>query len=66
MAPPSRRVDRRMQRTRQVLQQAFIEVAHEKGIVATTVQDITELFISTLRINMRSSRRLSMSIFNTF
>jgi AcrR family transcriptional regulator len=26
----------------QLLQQAFIEVAHEKGMVATTVQDITE------------------------
>jgi len=42
MATPSRRVDRRMQRTRQVLQRAFIEVAHEKRMVATTVQDITE------------------------
>jgi AcrR family transcriptional regulator len=31
-----------MQQTRQRLQQAFIEAAHEKGIVATTVQDITE------------------------
>lgn len=42
MTPPSRRVGRRMQHTRQLLQQAFIEVAHEKGMVATTVQDITE------------------------
>jgi AcrR family transcriptional regulator len=42
MATPSRRVDRRMQRTRQMLQQAFIEVVHEKGMVATTVQDITK------------------------
>jgi AcrR family transcriptional regulator len=42
MTTPSRRVDRRMQRTRQALQQAFIEVAHEKGIVATTIQDITK------------------------
>jgi AcrR family transcriptional regulator len=31
-----------MQHTRQLLQQAFIEVAHEKGMVATKVQDITE------------------------
>ena len=42
MAAPSNRVDRRMQRTRQILQRAFIEVAHEKGVVATTIQDITE------------------------
>ncbi len=42
MATPSKRVDRRMQRTHQVLQQAFMEVAHEKGLVATTIQDITE------------------------
>lgn len=42
MTTPSRRVGRRMQHTRQLLQQAFIEVAHEKGMVATTVQDITE------------------------
>ena len=42
MATPERRGDRRMQRTRQMLQQAFIEVAHEKGIVATTIQEITE------------------------
>jgi AcrR family transcriptional regulator len=42
MAPPSQRVDRRMQRTRQVLEQAFMDVSHEKGLVATTIQDITE------------------------
>lgn len=42
MATTSRRVNRHMQRTRQSLQQAFIEVAHEKGIGATTVRDITE------------------------
>jgi AcrR family transcriptional regulator len=42
MTPSSRRVSRRLQHTRQLLQQAFIEVAHEKGTVATTVQDITE------------------------
>src|SRR5258708_39477482 len=42
MATPERRGDRSMQRTSQMLQQAFIEVAHEKGIVATTIQDITE------------------------
>jgi AcrR family transcriptional regulator len=42
MATTSRRVNHRMQRTRQLLHRAFIEVAHEKGIVATTVRDITE------------------------
>lgn len=42
MANTSRRVDRHMQQTRQILQQAFIEIAHDKGIVATTVRDIAE------------------------
>ncbi len=41
MTAPSKRVGRRMQHTRQLLQHAFIEVAHEKGLAATTVQDIT-------------------------
>jgi hypothetical protein len=31
MAAPKRKVDRRIQRTRQVLQQAFKEIVHEKG-----------------------------------
>jgi AcrR family transcriptional regulator len=42
MAITSRRVNRRIQHTRQLLQRAFIELAHEKGITATTIQDITE------------------------
>jgi AcrR family transcriptional regulator len=42
MTTPSRRVGRRIQHTSQLLQQAFIEVAHEKGMVATTVRDIIE------------------------
>lgn len=42
MTTPSKRVGQRMQHTRRLLQQAFIEVAHEKGMAATTVQDITE------------------------
>lgn len=42
MATSKRRVDRRIQRTRQVLQQAFIEVVREKGFAATSIQDITE------------------------
>ncbi|MBO0790752.1 MAG: TetR/AcrR family transcriptional regulator [Ktedonobacteraceae bacterium] len=36
-----RPMDRRAQRTRQVLRQAFIEVVREKGFAATSIQDIT-------------------------
>nr|MBA2680877.1 TetR family transcriptional regulator [Ktedonobacteraceae bacterium] len=39
---PRRQVDRRVQRTRQVLQQAFRDVVLEKGFAATSIQDITE------------------------
>jgi len=54
MVTPKRQVDRRVQRTRQVLQQAFKEVMQEKGFVAAgvrgmekgfealSIQDITE------------------------
>jgi AcrR family transcriptional regulator len=42
MTTPSRRVSRHMQHTHQLLQHTFIEVAHEKGIAATTVKEITE------------------------
>jgi AcrR family transcriptional regulator len=42
MVTPKRCVDRRIQRTRQVLQQAFMEVVQEKGFAATRIQDITE------------------------
>src|SRR5262245_64094341 len=42
MKPPKRRVDRRVQRTRQVLQQAFIDSVRDKGFAATSVQEITE------------------------
>ena len=42
MATPQKRVDRRVERTRQVLQQAFREVVQEKGFAATSIQDITE------------------------
>jgi hypothetical protein len=31
-----------MQHTRQLLQHTFMEVAHEKGLAATTVKEITE------------------------
>ncbi|MBO0791965.1 MAG: TetR/AcrR family transcriptional regulator [Ktedonobacteraceae bacterium] len=39
-APKS--MDRRVVRTRQMLRQAFIEVAQEKGMTAVSIQDITE------------------------
>lgn len=42
MKTPKRRLDRRVQRTRQVLQQAFIESVRDKGFAATSVQEITE------------------------
>src|SRR5690348_9052717 len=42
MATPPKNVDRRVQRTRQLLRQAFVEVAQEKGLTAVSVQDITE------------------------
>jgi AcrR family transcriptional regulator len=42
MTTPKRRVDRRVQRTRQVLQQAFIDSVRDKGFAATSVQEITE------------------------
>lgn len=54
MMPPKRNADRRIQRTRQVLQQAFKEIIQEKGsvargiwgmekgLVAMSIQEITE------------------------
>ena len=54
MTTPTRKVDRRIQRTRQVLQQAFKDIVHEKGeavmgiwgvekgLLAMSIQDITE------------------------
>src|SRR5436190_23898756 len=42
MATPKKREDRRIQRTRQLLQQAFMEVVREKGFTATSIQDIAE------------------------
>ena len=42
MAISSRSEDRRIQRTRQLLQQASIEVMQEKGFKATSVQEIAE------------------------
>ncbi len=40
MATTKKRIDRRVERTRQVLQQAFREVVQEKGFAATSIQDI--------------------------
>lgn len=42
MTTSKSRTDRRIQRTRQMLQRAFIEVVREKGFKATSIQDITE------------------------
>jgi AcrR family transcriptional regulator len=42
MITPSRHVDRRTQRTRQVLQQAFRELVQDKGFTATSIREITE------------------------
>lgn len=42
MATTRKHVDRRTQRTRQALLQAFREVVREKGFAATSVQEVTE------------------------
>jgi AcrR family transcriptional regulator len=42
MTTSKRRVDRRIQRTRQMLQHAFMDVVQNKGFAATSIQDITE------------------------
>ena len=42
MATPSKGIDRRAQRTRQVLRKAFLEVAQEKGLMTASIQEITE------------------------
>lgn len=42
MTTTKQRVDRRVERTRHILQQAFREVVQEKGFAATSIQDITE------------------------
>jgi AcrR family transcriptional regulator len=39
---PEEKLDPRVKRTRQLLEQAFLEVAAEKGFQAVSVQDITE------------------------
>lgn len=40
--PPNRKVDRRIQRTRQLLRDAMIELVTERGYENITIQDITD------------------------
>ena len=47
MATQKRREDRRIQRTRQVLQQAFIEVVREKGEAPRSLREIEKCFAAT-------------------
>jgi AcrR family transcriptional regulator len=47
MANQKRREDRRIQRTRQVLQQAFVEVVREKGLAVTSIRGIEKCFAAT-------------------
>ena len=47
MATQKRREDRRIQRTRQVLQQAFVEVVREKGKTLTSIREIEKHFAAT-------------------
>ena len=42
MTLAEKHVDPRVKRTRQLLQQAFMELFREKGMVSISVQDITE------------------------
>ncbi len=42
MATVPKGSDRRVQKTRQVIRQAFIEIAREKGTMDATIQEITE------------------------
>jgi AcrR family transcriptional regulator len=47
MANQKRREDRRIQRTRQVLQQAFVEVVREKGLAVTSIRGIEKCVAAT-------------------
>lgn len=42
MATSPKGTDRRVQRTRQVIRQAFLEVVQEKGLMGASVQEVTE------------------------
>jgi len=47
MATQKRREDRRIQRTRQLLQQAFVDVVREKGKATTSLREIEKRFAAT-------------------
>ncbi len=47
MATQKRREDRRIQRTRQMLQQAFVDVVQEKGHALTSLREIEKCFAAT-------------------
>ncbi len=46
MTTPKRRVDRRIQRAHQVLQQAFKDVVQEKGLTSTGIRGIEKGFLA--------------------
>ncbi|GCE27542.1 hypothetical protein KDA_30260 [Dictyobacter alpinus] len=46
MATRKRQEDRRIQRTRQVLQQAFVEVVREKGEALSSLREIEKRFVA--------------------
>src|SRR5258708_18147066 len=47
MVTQKRREDRRIQRTRQLLQQAFVDVVREKGKALTSLREIEKCFAAT-------------------
>src|SRR5215469_12856952 len=47
MATQKRRADRRIQRTRQALQQAFVEIVQEKGLATTSFRQLEKCFEAT-------------------
>lgn len=47
MATQKRREDRRIQRTRQLLQQAFVDVVREKGKAITSLREMEKCFAAT-------------------
>ena len=47
MADQKRREDRRIQRTRQVLQQAFVDVVQEKGEALRSLPELEKCFATT-------------------
>lgn len=47
METRKRQEDRRIQRTRQVLQQAFVDVVREKGLALRSIREIEKCFMTT-------------------